>query len=72
MLCVFWTLYNIDRNIVYPELLDYYFPVWLNHAMHTYPVPLSIIYMLTSNKDEPPKQATFAGLIAFIAAYSLA
>ncbi|KAI8033000.1 hypothetical protein M5D96_014245, partial [Drosophila gunungcola] len=34
----FWTLYAIDRNAVYPDLLDLIYPRWLNHATHTFVV----------------------------------
>uniref|UniRef100_A0ACB8FC54 Uncharacterized protein n=1 Tax=Sphaerodactylus townsendi TaxID=933632 RepID=A0ACB8FC54_9SAUR len=29
----FWILYLYDRKLVYPESLDAYIPVWMNHAM---------------------------------------
>lgn len=40
MLCsiVFWSLYLIDRKLVFPVILDSIMPVWLNHALHTLPI----------------------------------
>ncbi|XP_042874494.1 androgen-dependent TFPI-regulating protein-like [Penaeus japonicus] len=35
---VFWLLFNLDRNLIFPELFDSWFPSWLNHAIHTMPV----------------------------------
>jgi len=34
---IFWTLYAIDRELIFPESLDTWFPGWLNHVMHTLP-----------------------------------
>ena len=31
----FWTLYSIDRDLVFPEFLDDYVPAALNHMMHS-------------------------------------
>ncbi|XP_067937446.1 androgen-induced gene 1 protein-like [Watersipora subatra] len=40
MVCImFWTLYGIDRELVYPKRLDAIIPTWLNHVMHTIYVP---------------------------------
>lgn len=34
---IFWTLYAIDRELIFPASLDTWFPAWLNHVMHTLP-----------------------------------
>ncbi|CAL4154600.1 unnamed protein product, partial [Meganyctiphanes norvegica] len=34
---IFWTLYAIDRELIFPASLDTWFPTWLNHVMHTLP-----------------------------------
>lgn len=30
---VFWMIYAVDRELVYPKVLDKFIPVWLNHVM---------------------------------------
>ena len=32
---VFWTLFAIDREVVYPTVVDAYIPAHMNHLMHT-------------------------------------
>lgn len=32
---IFWSIYAIDRNLVYPEILDTVVPVYINHLWHT-------------------------------------
>ncbi|KAK2718392.1 androgen-induced gene 1 protein-like isoform X2 [Artemia franciscana] len=42
--CVtFWGLFAIDRDLVYPTILDTFIPVWLNHVMHTVILPFDLI-----------------------------
>lgn len=33
----FWGIYAVDRELIFPQELDSFFPVWLNHAVHTLP-----------------------------------
>ena len=46
----FWSLYAIDRKLVFPLILDEIMPVWLNHALHTLPfVSLTIELFVTKH-----------------------
>ncbi|KAF6207874.1 hypothetical protein GE061_016323 [Apolygus lucorum] len=67
---LFWSMYYWDRTYIYPYLLDEWVSPIPNHVMHTFPVPLSILYMLISNKKEPSQLLTLSGLVAFLAFYS--
>ena len=31
----FWSLYLIDRNLVFPPKMDEFYPLWANHMLHT-------------------------------------
>nr|CAI5829631.1 unnamed protein product [Callosobruchus analis] len=33
---VFWTLWHIDRELIFPRALSKVFPDWLNHMLHTF------------------------------------
>ncbi|CAH1408007.1 unnamed protein product [Nezara viridula] len=67
---LFWGFYFWDRELIYPAILDELLPPFINHMMHTYPVPLSILYMFTEIKKEPPKYKTLGLLTVFITIYS--
>ncbi|XP_014255970.1 androgen-dependent TFPI-regulating protein-like [Cimex lectularius] len=67
---LFWSVYFWDRNLIYPPIVEELFPPWINHVMHTLPVPLSVIYMMTSNSKGPSKISSLSGLVAFLAVYS--
>ena len=35
---MFWLIYYLDRELVYPTILDTIVSTWQNHVMHTLPV----------------------------------
>ena len=32
----FWSIYAVDRELVYPKVIDAIIPRWMNHAMVSY------------------------------------
>jgi len=65
----FWTLYNIDREIVYPGFLEGIIPDWLNHAMHTVPLVFPLFEMLLVPRCRPNKLLTSGLLLGGFALY---
>lgn len=43
VVAVFWILYAIDRELIFPKVLDAVFPVWLNHVSHTMILPVLLV-----------------------------
>uniref|UniRef100_A0A667XI18 Androgen dependent TFPI regulating protein n=1 Tax=Myripristis murdjan TaxID=586833 RepID=A0A667XI18_9TELE len=37
---LFWTIFAYDRELVYPATIDAFFPPWINHAMHSFVLPI--------------------------------
>ncbi|XP_030012135.1 androgen-dependent TFPI-regulating protein [Sphaeramia orbicularis] len=37
---LFWSIFAYDRELVYPASIDAFFPPWMNHAMHTFVLPV--------------------------------
>ncbi|TRY55875.1 hypothetical protein DNTS_029126, partial [Danionella cerebrum] len=37
---LFWLIFAYDRQLVYPDSMDGFFPPWMNHAMHTLVLPM--------------------------------
>lgn len=65
----FWGLYAIDRELVFPRSLDPFFPVWLNHVMHTNIMIFILIEMLTSFRVYPTQKKGLSVLIGFMLCY---
>ena len=40
--CIFWSLFFVNRELVFPKWVDEFFPWWLNHLMHTTVLPLLV------------------------------
>ncbi|CAH1408010.1 unnamed protein product [Nezara viridula] len=66
---LFWALYYWDKEHMYPKQLDM-FPDYLNHMMHTYPLPAIILYMFTHVRKEPNKYKTLPPLIFLLIVYN--
>jgi hypothetical protein len=43
---VFWTIYNYDRSLVYPAIVDQYVAPHVNHFMHTDVAVVVVLEML--------------------------
>lgn len=48
---VFWLIYSIDREMILPEATD--FPVFLNHMLHTFPLPLAVLALVVFSTNFP-------------------
>ncbi|XP_030242231.1 androgen-induced gene 1 protein isoform X3 [Drosophila navojoa] len=65
----FWTLYAIDRELVFPKVLDPVFPSWLNHVLHTNIVVFIVLEMFTSYRAYPTRSKGLTGLAIFMGSY---
>jgi len=61
----FWTIYAVDRELIFPERLDEHFPSWLNHLMHTTVLPLQIAE-LCMTRHSFPRRIHGGGFLAFL------
>lgn len=66
---MFWGLYAIDRELVFPKILDSYFPQWLNHVMHTNIVVFSVIELVSSFRSYPTRKEGLGTLTLFMLVY---
>ncbi|XP_036206342.1 androgen-dependent TFPI-regulating protein isoform X2 [Myotis myotis] len=65
----FWLLFFYDRELVYPKAVDGIFPVWLNHAMHTFILPFSLVEVILRPHCYPLKKNGLTLLAAASLAY---
>ena len=66
---VFWILYNLDRDLVYPQDLDDVFPQITNHMMHTTPLPSQILELVLVYHSYPSRKLGFPTIIIFCQSY---
>nr|XP_054749038.1 androgen-induced gene 1 protein-like isoform X2 [Lytechinus pictus] len=66
---MFWILWSIDRKLVFPKELDEFFPVWLNHVLHTNVLPILLVDMWLIRHKPPSKLRGVTTLSLFSALY---
>ncbi|XP_018541980.1 androgen-dependent TFPI-regulating protein [Lates calcarifer] len=66
---LFWTIFAYDRELVYPASIDTFFPPWMNHAMHTFVLPVLLVEVLVQPHIYPQTKHALAGLGAVGLAY---
>uniref|UniRef100_A0AAY5KNM0 Androgen dependent TFPI regulating protein n=2 Tax=Esox lucius TaxID=8010 RepID=A0AAY5KNM0_ESOLU len=59
---LFWIIFAYDRQLVYPESLDSFFPLWMNHAMHTIVMPILLGEILLEPHVYPKTRIGLAAL----------
>ncbi|XP_045153768.1 androgen-dependent TFPI-regulating protein isoform X1 [Echinops telfairi] len=68
--CVaFWALFLYDRELIYPKGLEEIISEWLNHAMHTLILPLSVAEFFLQPYHYPSMKKAFTLIAAFDLAY---
>lgn len=68
---MFWGVYTINREWVFPAALDDILPEWLNHSLHTVILIPVIMEILITNHLLPSFKAAFVGLSVFILIYDI-
>ncbi|XP_069106287.1 androgen-induced gene 1 protein-like isoform X2 [Argopecten irradians] len=69
VVCTFWGIYAVDRELIYPKRLDKLIPVWLNHALHTFVLPLLLVELAVVYHQFPRKRIGLGILSTFSLAY---
>ncbi|XP_017788085.1 PREDICTED: androgen-induced gene 1 protein-like isoform X2 [Habropoda laboriosa] len=65
----FWALMFVDRELVFPKVLDAYFPWWLNHLMHTMIMVSIVIETILAPRKYPKRSKSLLGLSLFMITY---
>lgn len=66
---VFWTLYSIDRELVFPRVMDPIYPWWLNHILHTNVFLFIIVELFISHHKYPIRKVSLTILSSSIGGY---
>lgn len=66
---LFWLLYSIDRELVFPKAVDSFFPWWLNHFVHSNIIGFVFVEMILLHHKYPRRKNGIGGLTVFMLAY---
>lgn len=61
----FWSLYAIDRELIFPVGIERWYPIWLNHSTHTIILPIVVIenYLVDHKRREQNKALPLLSLV---------
>ncbi|XP_076232447.1 androgen-induced gene 1 protein isoform X3 [Calliopsis andreniformis] len=65
----FWSLMFVDRELVFPKVLDAYFPWWLNHLMHTMIMVSTLMETILVPRTYPKRSKGLFGHFMFMFMY---
>lgn len=66
---MFWLLYAIDRELVFPIRIDAFFPWWLNIFIHANIIVFCLIEMFLLHHKYPCRKSAYAGLGVVMLSY---
>ncbi|CAJ1067801.1 androgen-dependent TFPI-regulating protein [Xyrichtys novacula] len=66
---LFWVIFTYDRELVYPATIDAFFPPWMNHAMHTFVLPVLLGEVLLQPHVYPKRKHAITALSVVGVAY---
>ncbi|XP_063918242.1 androgen-dependent TFPI-regulating protein-like isoform X2 [Zophobas morio] len=68
---LFWSLYTLDRELVFPKSLDEHYPPWMVHSVHSF-VVLPLIVEMNLNKGNGIEVVDFSYTLPVLTAFLLA
>lgn len=68
---VFWGIYTIDRELIYPVVLDSIIPRFVNHILHTACCLLMIIEAFIVHHEYPARKTGLLTIVAIAILYYL-
>ncbi|XP_078585888.1 androgen-induced gene 1 protein-like isoform X1 [Branchiostoma floridae x Branchiostoma japonicum] len=60
---VFWGIYAVDRDMIFPPSMDKIIPPWINHVWHTTVVPVLLLEMYLVHHRQPSRRAGLTGAV---------
>ena len=66
---MFWVLFHLDRELVFPARFDEFFPNYINHLMHTTVIPAQLLELILLYHVYPSKKNGMATTIFFCLIY---
>ncbi|CAH0550262.1 unnamed protein product [Brassicogethes aeneus] len=69
--CMFWTVYTINREYVFPEIFDHYIPAWFNHSVHTNILIFILLEIFMVNHYMASFKSAFYSLLGLSLLYNI-
>ena len=66
---MFWGVFAVDRELMFPAVLDRHYPAWLNHGVHTMPLVIGLLEVLLERHNYACNRLSLGLLLGFLATY---
>lgn len=66
----FWSIYFVDRDLIFPEHLDKIFPPMFNHVMHTTVAIFMLIELFITYRQYPSRTVGMTAITCLIMSYT--
>ncbi|XP_050520467.1 androgen-induced gene 1 protein-like isoform X2 [Daktulosphaira vitifoliae] len=67
----FWTICAVNKPLLFPKEMSQWIPDWYNHAVHTNPIVLSLLEMITTKRKVPKFSKSLISLCSLGGSYIL-
>lgn len=67
---MFWGLYSINRELIFPKKVEEILPGWVNHSLHTSILVYAVLELLTSYHKPSSKKSQLLAVTAVFVSYA--
>jgi len=68
---VFWSFWFVDRELIFPAVMDQVLPSWVNHSLHTTTSIIVLIEMYLTFHKYPAFKPALLGITVYLLLYSI-
>ncbi|XP_046672629.1 androgen-dependent TFPI-regulating protein-like isoform X1 [Homalodisca vitripennis] len=67
---VFWSVWFVDRELIFPIVMDKFLPPWINHSLHTTTSVIVLLEMYMCFHKYPAFKPALLGITLYLLLYS--
>lgn len=68
---MFWALFAVNRELIFPKHVEKFLPGWLNHSLHTAIFVYAVLELVTSYHKPSSKKAHLLGVTVVFGSYAI-
>ncbi|CAK1603518.1 unnamed protein product [Parnassius mnemosyne] len=65
----FWSIYTVDKDLIFPDVIEKLYPTWMNHVMHTMVTIFMFLELIMTSRNYPSRAVGISITLAFSMSY---
>ncbi|CAK1603519.1 unnamed protein product [Parnassius mnemosyne] len=65
----FWSIYAVDKDLIFPDVIEKLYPTWMNHVMHTTVAIFMFLELILTSRSYPSRAVGISITLAFSMSY---